>query len=133
MFTFSEMLALVESESSFGAYVCHRRPGGYRATSDLVVEFHVGEQIKTRGIWGGGGGGRETKTHSRFVTMHADRQRREKTTKNAYSTSVGSAALPRSEASNYTYTKVQRKTTEGTREKTKGISNTSMGQTRERE
>ena len=36
MFTFSEMLALVESESSFVAYVCHRRPGGYRATSDLV-------------------------------------------------------------------------------------------------
>ena len=36
MFTFSEMLALVESESSFGVYVCHRRPGGYRATSDLV-------------------------------------------------------------------------------------------------
>ena len=29
MFTFSKMLALVESESSFGAYVCHRRPGGY--------------------------------------------------------------------------------------------------------
>ena len=28
MFTFSEMLALVESESSFGAYVCHRRPAG---------------------------------------------------------------------------------------------------------
>ena len=36
MFTFSEMLALVESESSLGAYVCHRRPGGSRATSDLV-------------------------------------------------------------------------------------------------
>ena len=36
MFTFSEMFALVESESSFGAYVCHRRPGGSRATSDLV-------------------------------------------------------------------------------------------------
>ena len=38
MFTFSEMLALVESESSFGAYVCHthRRPGGITATSDLV-------------------------------------------------------------------------------------------------
>ena len=36
MFTFSEMLALVESESSFGAYVCHRRPGGSTATSDLV-------------------------------------------------------------------------------------------------
>ena len=37
MFTFSEMLALVESESSFGAYVCHRRPGGSIATSDLVA------------------------------------------------------------------------------------------------
>ena len=43
MFTFSEILALVESESSFGAYVCHRRPGGSTATSDLVVgiEFFV--------------------------------------------------------------------------------------------
>ena len=39
MFTFSEMLALVESESSFVAYVCHRRPGGYRATSDLVFSY----------------------------------------------------------------------------------------------
>ena len=29
---------MVESESSFGAYVCHRRPGGSRATSDLVVK-----------------------------------------------------------------------------------------------
>ena len=37
MFTFSEMLALVESESSFGAYVCQRRPGGSRAISDLVT------------------------------------------------------------------------------------------------
>ena len=37
MFTFSEMLALVESESSFGAYVCHRRPGGSLAISDLVA------------------------------------------------------------------------------------------------
>ena len=36
MFTFSEMLALVESESSFGTYVCHRRPGGSLAISDLV-------------------------------------------------------------------------------------------------
>ena len=38
MFTFSELLALVESESesNFGAYVCHRRPGGSLATSDLV-------------------------------------------------------------------------------------------------
>ena len=41
--------------------------------------------------------------------MHAHRQRREKTTKNVYSTSVGSAALPGSEASNYTYTKVHEK------------------------
>ena len=39
MFTFSEMLALVESESSFGAYVCHRRPGGFRANSDLVIVY----------------------------------------------------------------------------------------------
>ena len=37
MFTFSEMLALVESESSFGVYVCHRRPGGSLPTSDLVT------------------------------------------------------------------------------------------------
>ena len=36
MFTFSEMLALVESERSFGAYVCHRRPGGSLENSDLV-------------------------------------------------------------------------------------------------
>ena len=36
MFTFSEMLALVESKSSFGAYVCQGRPGGSRAISDLV-------------------------------------------------------------------------------------------------
>ena len=28
VFTFSEMLALVQSESSFGAYVCNRRPAG---------------------------------------------------------------------------------------------------------
>ena len=35
MFTFSEML-LRWSKSSFGAYVCHRRPGGFTATSDLV-------------------------------------------------------------------------------------------------
>ena len=41
MFTFSEMLALVESESNFGAYVCHRRPGGSLATSDLV-RCHAG-------------------------------------------------------------------------------------------
>ena len=30
------LLALVESESSFVAYVSHRRPGGFTATSDLV-------------------------------------------------------------------------------------------------
>ena len=39
MFTFLEMLALVESESSFGAYVCHRRPGGSIAISDLVCKL----------------------------------------------------------------------------------------------
>ena len=49
---------------------------------------------------------------------------KETTNKNVYSTSVGSAALPESEASNYTYTKVQQKTTEGTREKTEGRSET---------
>ena len=41
MFTFSEMLALVESESSFGAYVCQRRPGGSWATSDLVSKVNL--------------------------------------------------------------------------------------------
>ena len=56
MFTFSEMLALVESESSFGAYVCQRRPGGSRAISDLV-RCHAGsckgaEQISIDvGLW----------------------------------------------------------------------------------
>ena len=54
MFTFSEMLALVESESSFGAYVCHRRPGGSLATSDLVgvcvcvIVAHVGGLSRCR-------------------------------------------------------------------------------------
>ena len=48
MFTFPEMLALVESESSFGAYVCHRRPGGSLATSDLV-----GVCVSSRSLWGG--------------------------------------------------------------------------------
>ena len=40
MFTFLEVLALVESESSFGAYVCHmhRRPAGLHATSALVFK-----------------------------------------------------------------------------------------------
>ena len=37
MFTFSEMLALVQSESSFSAFVFHRRPAGLQATSDLVA------------------------------------------------------------------------------------------------
>ena len=36
MFTLLEMLALVESENSFGAYVCHRRPAELHATSALV-------------------------------------------------------------------------------------------------
>ena len=48
------MLALVESESSFGAYVCHRRPGGSLATSDLVgvcvcvIVAHVGGLSRCR-------------------------------------------------------------------------------------
>ena len=44
MFTFSEMLALVQSESSFGAFVFHRRPAGLQATSDLV-SLHNGEDV----------------------------------------------------------------------------------------
>ena len=40
MFTFSEMLALVQSESSFGAFVFHRRPAGLQATSHLVRCHH---------------------------------------------------------------------------------------------
>ena len=51
MFTFSEMLALVESESSFGAYVCHRRPGGYRATSDLVGSHFCLPALSTQDEW----------------------------------------------------------------------------------
>ena len=39
MFTFSEMLALVQSESSFGAYVCQRRPAGLH--SDLRSCLHT--------------------------------------------------------------------------------------------
>ena len=35
---FRKCLRFFESESSFGAYVCHRRPGGSLATSDLVFE-----------------------------------------------------------------------------------------------
>ena len=87
-------------------------------------------RIKTRGIWGEGKGKKDPQQGSPRCTH---RQRREKTARKVYSTSVGSAALPGSEASNYTYTKVQRKTTEGTREKIKGISSTPTGQTRERE
>ena len=54
MFTFLEMLALVEWESSFGAYVCHRRPGGSIAMSDLVgvcmcvIVAHVGGLSRCR-------------------------------------------------------------------------------------
>ena len=47
MFTFLEMLALVQSESSFGAYVCHRRPGGSTATSDLVAPSSRGHRGST--------------------------------------------------------------------------------------
>ena len=50
MFTFSEMLALVESESSFGAYVCHRRPGGSLATSDLVDKYDKKNRTKMRAL-----------------------------------------------------------------------------------
>ena len=50
MFTFSEMLALVQSESSFGAYVCHRRPAGlhsdqrscFRNLERFTVHFKPG-------------------------------------------------------------------------------------------
>ena len=41
MFTFSEMLALVESESSFGAYVCHRRPGGSKLPKRPAILFSL--------------------------------------------------------------------------------------------
>ena len=79
---------------------------------------------------GGGGGTNENKWN--FV---GERERKDpqqvaheartpttkgKTTRNVYSTSARSAALPGIEASNFTCAKIQRKTTEGTREKTKG-------------
>ena len=57
MFTFSEMLALVQSESSFGAFVFHRRPAGLQTTSDLVrcptfplSQLICAEPIKVR-LW----------------------------------------------------------------------------------
>ena len=46
MFTFSEMLALVQSESSFGAFVFHRRPAGLQATSDLVDRDKSGDKVE---------------------------------------------------------------------------------------
>ena len=49
MLTFSEMLALVQSESSFGAFVFHRRPAGLQATSDLVRQ---GREIHCRLLQG---------------------------------------------------------------------------------
>ena len=83
---------------------------------------------ETRGIWG-----RKGKEDPQQVPHDArPPTTKETTTKNVYSTSVGSTALPGSEANNYTHTKVQRKTTERTREWTKGISSTPAGQTRER-
>ena len=57
MFTFLEMLALVESESCFGAYVCHKRPAGLPATSDLVGQkkimklFEMIYSINTKNYW----------------------------------------------------------------------------------
>ena len=62
MFTFSEMLALVESESNFGAYACHRRPGGSLATSDLVKGIIAKREIlKRKRKVEGRGRGRERK------------------------------------------------------------------------
>ena len=51
MFTFSEMLALVQSESSFGAFVFHRRPAGLQATSDLVPDEQFGFLQKRSTVW----------------------------------------------------------------------------------
>ena len=51
MFTFSKMLALVESESSFGAYVCHRRPGGSTANRDLVDWVDEVREFHRRAEW----------------------------------------------------------------------------------
>ena len=45
MFIFSEMLALVQSESSFCAFVCYRRPAGLQATSDLVQIVFLSPRI----------------------------------------------------------------------------------------
>ena len=39
---FRKCLRFFQSESSFGAYVCHRRPGGSMATSHLVRVCHAG-------------------------------------------------------------------------------------------
>ena len=46
MFTFSEMLALVESESSFVAYVCHRRPAGLQRDQRSLLR----ELRNTKGV-----------------------------------------------------------------------------------
>ena len=48
MFTFLEMLAMVESESSFGAYVCHRRPAGlHRDERSCIGSYILGVDKKT--------------------------------------------------------------------------------------
>ena len=93
--------------------------------SEFLQLFCRIPRIETCGIWGRKLKGKEDPQQ----VIHDARTptTKETTTKNVYLTSVGSAALPESEASNYTYTKVQRKTTEGTREKTEG-----RGETRER-
>ena len=67
-------------------------------------------------VWGG----RERKDPQQIPHKARTPTTRENTTKNVYSTSVRSAALPGTEAGNFTYTKIQRKTTDGEREKTKG-------------
>ena len=62
-------------------------------------------RIETRGIWG-----RKGKKDPQQVPHDARTPTTTgKTNKNVYSTSVGSAALPGSEASDYTYTKVHEK------------------------
>ena len=49
MFTFSEMLALVQSESSFGAYVCHRRPAGLHSDQRSCYERSLHEKYDKGG------------------------------------------------------------------------------------
>ena len=57
---FRKCLRFFESESSFSAYVCHRRPGGSMATSHLVLEYlcmcdrqrdtKTGDNLRKKGV-----------------------------------------------------------------------------------